>query len=117
MSNISNISSNIITSEYEKFYKFLIDYHIVSIGMAFVISNQVNSLFNNLMTDIISPIIAKLVGSSEKKIEDIEFNIFGAKILLGKFIFNLVHFYIVLLILYYLSKVLPLPNDKKDNIV
>jgi len=110
------IPGDIISSEYSKFYKFLIDYHIVSIGMAFVIGNQVNTLFGNLMEDIISPIIAKLIGSSEKRVEDIKVNLFGTKILLGKFIFNLIHFYIVLLILYYLSKILPLPNEK-DKII
>jgi large-conductance mechanosensitive channel len=101
---------DLVKSEYSQFINFLIKNNVVSMGLAFIISTQVTSVFNNFMTSIISPIFARLVGSSEKNIEDVKLHIFGIEFLIGQFLFGLLHFYIILLILFYLVRLLPLPK-------
>jgi large-conductance mechanosensitive channel len=110
MDKLESYSINIIGNEYSKFYNFLVEYNVISIGMAFIISNQVTTVFNNLMTSIISPIFARIFSSQETKIENVKLHIFGIEFLIGNFLFGLLHFYIVLIILYYIIKLMPMPT-------
>jgi large-conductance mechanosensitive channel len=111
MDIISNVG--LLKSEYSNFINFLIENNVVSMGLAFIISTQVTAVFNDMMTSIISPIFARIIGSSESKIEDVKLHIFGIEFLIGKFLFSLLHFYIILLILFYIVRLMPMPNKKK----
>jgi large-conductance mechanosensitive channel len=108
--NISDIYDNtnhVLSYEINQFYKFIIDNKIFQIGIAFVVSNQVTDVFGRLMKDIVSPILAKLIGSEEEKLEHVTIKIYGMKFGIGNFILGLLHFAIVLLILFYLVRLLP----------
>ena len=104
----------LIKSEYSSFIHFLIENDVVSIGLAFIISTQATNVFNDMMTSIISPIFARIIGSNESKIEDVTLHIFGIKFLIGKFLFSLLHFYIILLILFYIVRLMPI---SKANLI
>ncbi len=103
---------SLIKSEYSNFINFLIENNVISIGLAFIISNQVITVFNDMMTSIISPIFARIIGSSESQIENVKLHIFGIEFLIGKFLFSLLHFYIILIILFYIVRLMPIPNKK-----
>jgi large-conductance mechanosensitive channel len=99
--------NNILISELNEFYKFMIDNEILQIGLAFVISHQVINLFKVFIEDIVSPILAKLINSKEYRIENINIDIFGINLRIGNFFMHLLQITIVLIIIFYLIRLLP----------
>ncbi len=102
---------DVIGDEYNHFFEFLIKYNILYIGLATVIGNEVSYVFSDLMSDIISPILAKIIGSNEKKIEHITVKCFGITFNIGNFLYTLLNFAIIMIILYYFTKFLNI-SDK-----
>ena len=107
LNQIYDTTNYVVSSEMNQFYKFIIDNKIFQIGIAFIVSNQVTDLFGKFMKDIISPILARLIGSEEEKLEHVKVTIFGIKFDIGNFVLGLLHFIIVILILFYIVRLLP----------
>jgi large-conductance mechanosensitive channel len=59
------------------------------------------------MKDIISPIVARLIGSDEKKLENHKLIILGMHFDIGSFILSLFNFWLILVIVFYLVRALP----------
>lgn len=108
-----NYATKAVGSELHQFYQFMVANNVIQIGVAFIISNQVTLLFKNFMTDIISPIIGKLLGSHEKDFVDHKIEIFRMQFKLGSFILSLLNFWIILIIVFYLVRALPKATVKK----
>lgn len=105
--------TELLSAEYGKFLKFILDFNIISIGFGFIVSQNFQIVFNDLMKGIISPIITKIIGSEKKNLEEVKLVIFGMEIYIWKFIFSLLNFYLILLILFYLARILPFSTMKK----
>ncbi len=103
----NNYATQAVGSELSQFYKFMVDNNVIQIGVAFIISNQVTSVFGSLMKDIISPIVARLIGSDEKKLENHKLIILGMHFDIGSFILSLFNFWLILVIVFYLVRALP----------
>lgn len=112
MSYIIDTPVNLLTTEYSRFYNFLINYNVISIGLAFIVSNQVNIVFRDAMATIVSPILGRIFGGREKKLEDLKIRILGMEFQIGKLLFSILNFYIILVILFYLTEFLPVPGSK-----
>lgn len=107
--------TEIFSSEYGKFMNFMMDFNIISIGVGFIVSQQLQIVFNDLMKGIVSPIITKIIGSEKKNLEEVKLNIFGMEIYIWKFLFSVLNFYLILVILFYLARLLPLSTVKKST--
>jgi large-conductance mechanosensitive channel len=104
--------TEILSSEYGKFMDFLLNFNIISIGIGFIVSQNLNIVFNDLMKGVISPIITKLIGSEKKNLEEVKLVVFGIDLYIWKFLFSIINFYLILIILFYLSKFLPVKKSK-----
>jgi large-conductance mechanosensitive channel len=107
VNDIYSTTNNVFAYEVSQFYKFIIDNRIFQLGIAFIISNQVTDVFGRLMKDIVSPVLAKLIGSEEEKLEHVTITVFGMKLAIGNFALGLIHFGIILIILFYIVRLLP----------
>lgn len=116
MSNLLKLTTEVITSNYatkavgselQQFYQFMIQNHVIQIGVAFIISNQVTILFKDFMNDIISPILAKIIGSHQKDFKNHKIEIFGMDFKIGTFLLSFINFWIILFIVFYLVRALP----------
>jgi large-conductance mechanosensitive channel len=105
--------TEILSSEYGKFMDFLLNFNIISIGIGFIVSQNLNIVFNDLMKGVISPIITKLIGSEKKNLEEVKLVVFGIDLYIWKFLFSIINFYLILIILFYLSKFLPIKPKSK----
>jgi large-conductance mechanosensitive channel len=97
-----NLLSNVI---YE-FYDFLSSRNILELGLAFIISTNINRLSNDFIDNIVSPVIKRLTGSEEDKLKDVKLDIFGINFEIGNFIMSVLKFIIMMMILYYLFKII-----------
>jgi large-conductance mechanosensitive channel len=115
MSNINNasISSNILNETtvmsnklYKKlitnFYKFLKNKNIIPLGLAFIISININKLANDFITNIISPIVNRIFGQTDKvQLKDRVLTILGIRFELGNFLISALQFIVILYIVYF----------------
>lgn len=106
--------TQIITDQYSKFLKFMMDYNVIAIGLGFIVADQLGILFKNLMDGIASPIITKLIGSEKKNLEEVKLTVFGMDLYIWKFLFSLFNFYLILVFLFYISKLLPFDPSKSS---
>ncbi|HKK54181.1 MAG TPA: MscL family protein [Patescibacteria group bacterium] len=87
---------------YKDFFKFLKEYKIVSLGIAFIIGVASTSLVNSLVNDIIMPIISPfLFGESWRSAS---LNIGPVIIKWGSFLAELFNFAILAFIVFFIAK-------------
>jgi large-conductance mechanosensitive channel len=118
--NINNYtlkSLKFIKTEFINIIKFLlIDNHIITVAVGFIIATQTNNIATLLIDNIIAPIIYKIITFYTKqpinKLENYEYEYLGIKFEVGKLIINLLKFIIVLIIIYYICQ---LTNTNKLN--
>ena len=104
-------------STYNGFIKFLTKRNVIQMVMAFVIAGYVSDMSKQFTSIIIDPITDKLL-SSDKKIEDYTLNIFGMNMRIGRLIYLITRFLIMVFILYLLFVIIPkkiLGVDLIDN--
>lgn len=100
-------SDNIFGKELEGFYSFLAKNNIVQTGIAFLFSLQASIIINSMMKDIVSPILARVLGTNQEKMEDFKLIIFGITFQIGDFILQFINFILILFIIYQLLKLIP----------
>jgi len=100
-------------TEVDGFMDFLSENNMVQTGIAFLFGIQISALINSLMTDIISPILARLLGTDKQKLEDLKLNILGIHFAVGDFLLQFINFMLILLIVYQLLKLIPKKIIKK----
>lgn len=109
---VNTITNNkvysIFNSQYHEFVDFMMSKNVFSIGIAFIISQQVNDLFTNLMTNLFSPLIGLMIGGKVKNLEDVKITVRNSEFGIGKVIMKLLNFIIVLVLVFYMVKFLPI---------
>lgn len=103
--SISSVTDT-INNTVSDFYTFLIDKNIIQLGTAFIISAQINQLASKFIENIISPVIKRVVGGEEESLKGTTFTILGIKFEIGDFIAQLLKFLIMMIILYYMFKII-----------
>ena len=86
----------------------LIDNHIITIAVGFIIATQTNNIATLFIDNIIAPIIYKIITYYTKKpidkLKNYEYEYLGIKFELGNIIINILKFIIILIIIYYISQ-------------
>ena len=88
---------------FSNFFNFLKNKNILSLGLAFIISMNVNKLSNDFISSIVSPLINRIFGTeSDIQLKDRKITIFGITFLIGNFINSLIQFIVILYIVYWI---------------
>lgn len=101
---IKNTVENIKDSA-SNFTEFIVSYNIIQLGMAFIISTQINRLASDFIDNIISPIIERFVSNDDVDLRRKKLNIFGIEFEIGNFVTSILKFVLLLIILYYIFKI------------
>lgn len=90
-----------IESEIEGVGKFLMEENIIQLGIAFIISIQLNQVTSSLVDDILSPFLLLLFGADKtQSMKDLYFEIRSVRINYGSFLLALIKFLLLVIILY-----------------
>lgn len=93
-----------IRTEAQDFYQFLMSTNVIQIGTGFIIATQINKIASSFIDSFVSPIIDRLFMGKGKDFEDIQIDIFGAKIRIGEFVNTILKFIVTIVIVYYVIK-------------
>jgi large-conductance mechanosensitive channel len=102
------------TSAVGGFYEFLTETDVIPIGVAFVISQQINQVTNDFVDDFITPIIEAFTGTGATELKNKKVTIFGIEIRIGSFLASLIKFLLVLILVYLVIR-LTIGNLKKEK--
>ena len=76
--------------------KFLMEENIMQLGIAFIISIQLDQVTSSFVDDILSPIILLIFGAHKtKSMKDLYFEVYEVRINYGNFILSLMKFLIL----------------------
>jgi large-conductance mechanosensitive channel len=103
-----------INEQFVGFFTFLFEKNIFQAGIAFVVATQINTLFMDFLSNIVTPIADKIVS---KDINKVETTVIGVKLKTGSFIMSLINFFIVMFSLFYLYKISDSSKTLFENIV
>ena len=95
----------------EEFKDFLIKTNVAHLIIAFIVGSYVTKLSSNITTVIITPIVSKLTGNNIKNIESFEINIFGVSFKIGKLLYMIFDFLLMMIIIFLIfTKLIRLPT-------
>jgi large-conductance mechanosensitive channel len=95
------------------FINFLLDKRIIHMAIGILISSQVVTLTTTITDSIINPILQKL-SFTKDEFNYIKYNRFGIEFKIGQVITNLITFFMVLTIVFYIWN---LSNSTNSNII
>lgn len=84
-----------------EFISFLMDKNIFQIGLAFILASQINKLFVDFISSIITPITNSVISEEDR---EKPYNVLGIKFQTLKFLMSLINFIIVMVVLFYFYK-------------
>lgn len=94
------------------FFDFIRTQGVVGFAVAFILGGAISALVASLVNNIVNPIVGVALGSAKDLVAN-SFNFFGGNIMYGKFINDLINFFILALVVYFGIKKLHL--DKLDK--
>ena len=102
-----------VTQQAKEFYEFLVKNNIIQIGTAFIIGTQINNLATAFVDNIVSPVVVAISSKdSTKNLSQTYVEILGVRFQIGQFIMTLLKFMIMMLVLYYMFKIIGLETKK-----
>ena len=91
----------VIESEISGVGKFLMEENIIQLGIAFIISIQLNQVTSSLIDDILSPFLLLQFGADKtQSMKDLYIEIYSVRINYGTFLLALMKFLLLVIILY-----------------
>jgi large conductance mechanosensitive channel len=108
---VKNIGGG-IKNEFSEFIDFIRKQGIVGFAIAFILGGAISLLVSSLIGNIVNPILGVVLGRA-KDLADSYIGFFGAKIMWGKFVNDLINFLVLALVVYFGVKKLHL--DKLDK--
>lgn len=104
-----------LKSQFTDFVDFIRKQGIIGFAIAFILGGAISVLVASLVSNIVNPILGVLLGKA-RDMADVYLNFFGGKIMYGKFINDLINFFVIALIVYFGVKKLGLDKlDKPKN--
>jgi large conductance mechanosensitive channel len=107
--------NNYIEHSWQDFLTFISERQVLNIFLGLVIANQLIVIVNTLTTGIINPILNRIFFGRHETFQQTKLNIFGIEIEIGKLITNLLNFFIILLILFFIWKSFKKMEHKKNQ--
>ena len=92
---------NILASEFNEFINFLESKNVLSSSMGFILALQLNTLFLNIIDDIVKPVASKVV---DEDINKHTVDIYGVKLKIGHLFFSIFHVFISLILIFYMYR-------------
>lgn len=87
--------------------EFLLSSNVLALGFTFIMTTQINQISSSMVNDIISPIVNKIINPKSeagKSLKDLDINIFGIQIKIGKFLEAILQFILIITVLYIFYK-------------
>ena len=104
-----------LKNQFTDFVEFIRKQGIIGFAIAFILGGAISVLVASLVSNIVNPILGVLLGKA-RDMADVYLNFFGGKIMYGKFINDLINFFVIALIVYFGVKKLGLDKlDKPKN--
>lgn len=104
--DLVEVGKNNIKNTLSDFSEFILDYGVLQIGIAFVIGVQLNRLTTDFVDNIIAPIIDRFTKNDEVNLRRKKLEVFGIEFELGNFIVSLINFFLLMIILFYIFKII-----------
>jgi len=101
---------NVLTSEIIAFINFLDQKNVLTTSMGLILALQINTLFLNIIDDIIKPVASKVV---DEDINKHTVDIYGIKLKVGHLFFSIFNVFITLIMIFYLYRL----TSESTNIV
>ena len=112
--NIIIIIISFIKNYTSDFIKFLLDKNIIQTCIGILLSGQIIILTNTITNNIINPILNR-VSFTDKQFEDIKYERFGIQFEAGKIFKNLLTFFMVGSIIFYIWNLINITNISLIN--
>jgi large conductance mechanosensitive channel len=103
---------NGVRNQFSEFIDFIRKQGIVGFAIAFILGGAISVLVASLINNLVNPILGVLLGRA-KDLADSYIAFFGAKIMWGKFVNDLINFLVLAAIVYFGVKKMGL--DKLDK--
>ena len=101
-----------IKNQFSDFIDFIRSQGIVGFAIAFILGGAISALVASVVTNLVNPVLGVVLGRA-KDLADSYIAFFGAKIMYGKFINDVINFLVIALVVYLGVKKLGL--DKLDK--
>jgi large-conductance mechanosensitive channel len=93
---------NFLQSEINEFANFLDKKNVLTTSMGLILALQINTLFLNIIDDIIKPVASKVVDEDINK-HTVDIN--GIKLKVGHLFFSIFNVFITLIMIFYLYRI------------
>jgi large conductance mechanosensitive channel len=101
-----------VKNQFADFVNFIRTQGVIGFAVAFIIGGAVSALVSSLVINLINPILGVVLGSARDLAAN-SINFFGGNIMYGKFLNDLINFFVIALVVYFGVKKLHL--DKLDK--
>lgn len=101
-----------VKNQFADFVDFIRRQGIVGFAVAFILGGAISALVASIVTNLVNPVLGVILGRA-KDLADTYLAFFGAKIMYGKFINDVINFLVIALVVYFGVKKLGL--DKLDK--
>jgi len=87
------------------FVKFVTNKRVIQMGIAFILSIQINQLANSFVENIVMPLVDIILTENRKeKLRQMKIVIFGVSIEVGRFIEGIIKFIVIVIIIFIIVK-------------
>lgn len=91
---------NGVKSQFADFIDFIRKQGIVGFAVAFILGGAISALVASIVNNLVNPVLGVALGSA-KDLADNYLNFFGGKVMYGKFINDLINFFVIALVVYF----------------
>jgi len=103
-----------VAFDFVRFISFLKENNIITTAIAAILSDRINEVTNIFVNSVVMPFINIDLDNDGKedikKLEDVSVNVFSAKLEIGKLIYAIIKFVIIMYVVFIISKLLKFGN-------
>lgn len=97
------------------FIEFIREQGVIGLAVGFILGSAISKVVSSMVKDIIDPLLGLILGST-KGLENAYFPLFGAKIMIGRFMSTLIDFFVIASVVYVGVKILRLDKLEKKGL-
>ena len=96
-----------VSKESKHIGKFFVDRGVIQLAIGMIIATQITTLCPIVIDSIVSPVINTILNKDQnKKLQDYTITLFGIKFKIGSLIIGLINFFVVVLFVFYLWRLM-----------
>jgi large conductance mechanosensitive channel len=97
------------------FVEFIREQGVIGLAVGFILGGAISKVVSSMVSDIVNPLLGLVLGST-KGLENAYLPLFGARIMIGKFLATLIDFFVIASVVYFGVKVLRLEKLEKKGL-